>query len=97
MRVKSRIERLAEELLRRFPEPRKDRLSATILSSLDDPVVGATGVGTLKNALDKVPAIGVFTPARGGHIALSVVSPVVTRAFVQAVFSFPTPHRQSRP
>jgi predicted alpha/beta-fold hydrolase len=58
-----------------------------ILSSLDDPVVGKEGVCRLRKELGTTTqGVGIYTPARGGHIALSVVSPAVARAFVRRFF-----------
>lgn len=62
------------------------RLTAAILTSADDPVVGAAGARTLDRMFGDTGPVGVFMPRRGGHIALSVVSSVATRAFIATFF-----------
>lgn len=81
-------EALADALRRSMTTSSAKEPSLAILSSLDDPVVGQDGVRRLRDALGtSTPSVGIYTPKTGGHIALSIVSPRVTRAFVREFFA----------
>lgn len=81
-------DRMADDLRRVVATPTDKAPILAILSSVDDPVVGRDGVDRLRAALGtSTPSVGIYTPKRGGHIALAIVSPLVTRAFVREFFA----------
>jgi acetyl esterase/lipase len=78
-------ERLADDLRAAVPAPSAPP-SVAVLTSHDDPVVGDRAAMTVRSRLAGDPAVGVYVPRRGGHIAFSVLSPAVTRAFLRGFF-----------